>query len=233
MRVDTLSSLSQHRAQREIAVLVTHLDSGREALVVAGRRVAGDLDLTPDLTVSADVAADTDESRLIETESGQYFLKVHGPPLRMLVIGAVHIAQALVPMARLNAFDVVLIDPRAAFASESRFPGTRIITEWADKAMDTLQPDRRTAVVALTHDPKLDEPALASALKSPAFYVGALGSRRSAVSRNKRLAKLGFSDADMQRINGPVGLAIGARAPAEIATAIMAQIIKTLRTGAP
>jgi xanthine dehydrogenase accessory factor len=227
-----LEALDEARRQKKVAVMLTHLRTGAQALVVDGK-VTGDFDVPPDLLISAEVAARTDESRTLETDDGTVFVHVFSPPLRMIVVGAVHIAQALIPMAKLAGFEVTLVDPRTAFATPERFPGTRIVPEWTDRALGDLAPDSRTAVVALTHNPKLDEPALAAALRSPAFYIGALGSRRSAVSRNGRLKRLGFGDADIARINGPIGVNIGARTSAEIAVAIMAQVIKALRTGAP
>jgi xanthine dehydrogenase accessory factor len=147
----------------------------------------------------------------------------------MIVVGAVHIAQALLPMARASGFDPVLIDPRGAFGSVERFPGETIIEDWPDEAMQALVPDTRTAVVTLTHDPKLDDPAIIQTLRSKAFYLGCLGSTRTHAKRALRLTEAGFSDADIARIHAPVGLDLGGRAPAEIAVSIMAQVIATLR----
>jgi xanthine dehydrogenase accessory factor len=162
-------------------------------------------------------------------EDGQTFVAIHNPPLRMIVVGAVHIAQALLPMARACGYDPVLIDPRGAFGSAERFPGETIIEDWPDEAMATLAPDTRTAVVTLTHDPKLDDPAIIQTLKSQAFYLGCLGSTRTHAKRVLRLTEAGFSEADIARIHAPVGLDLGGRAPAEIAVSIMAQVIATLR----
>jgi xanthine dehydrogenase accessory factor len=147
----------------------------------------------------------------------------------MIVVGAVHIAQALLPMARACGYDPVLIDPRGAFGSAERFPGETIIEDWPDEAMATLAPDTRTAVVTLTHDPKLDDPAIIQTLKSQAFYLGCLGSTRTHAKRVLRLTEAGFAEADIARIHAPVGLDLGGRAPAEIAVSIMAQVIATLR----
>ncbi|WP_386682587.1 XdhC family protein [Loktanella sp. R86503] len=162
-------------------------------------------------------------------EDGATFVAVHNPPLRMIVVGAVHIAQALLPMARACGYDPVLIDPRGAFGSAERFPGETIIEDWPDEAMATLAPDTRTAVVTLTHDPKLDDPAIIQTLKSQAFYLGCLGSTRTHAKRVQRLTEAGFATSDIARIHAPVGLDLGGRAPAEIAVSIMAQVIATLR----
>lgn len=163
-----------------------------------------------------------------ETE-GDVFVAVHNPPLRLAVVGAVHIAQALVPMARIAGYDPVIIDPRAAFGSEARFPGEKIMADWPDEALADTGLDTRTALVLLTHDPKLDDPALHLALRSDCFYIGALGSKRTHAARVARLKEDGFSDAEIARIHGPVGLDIGAASPAEIAVSIMAEMTQALR----
>ncbi|WP_208353622.1 XdhC family protein [Pseudaestuariivita rosea] len=160
---------------------------------------------------------------------GEVFVGIHNPPLRMAIIGAVHIAQALVPMARIAGYDPVLIDPREAFGAASRFPGETILHDWPDQALTAYGPDTRTAIVTLTHDPKLDDPALQIALRSDAFYIGCLGSTRTHAKRVARLAEAGFSDDELARLHGPVGLDIGAKSPAEIAVAILAQMTATLR----
>jgi len=163
---------------------------------------------------------------------GRTFVAVQNPPLRMIIVGAVHIAQALVPMARACGFDPVLVDPRGAFGSAARFPGERILEDWPDEAVTALAPDRRTAVVTLTHDSKLDDPAIRAALASEAFYLGCLGSTRTHAKRVARLSETGTTAAQIARIHAPVGLDIGGRQPAEIAVSIMAQIIAILRRGA-
>ncbi|WP_223421092.1 XdhC family protein [Tateyamaria pelophila] len=163
---------------------------------------------------------------------GQTFVTIHNPPLRLAIVGAVHIAQALVPMARVAGYDPVVIDPRGAFGSEARFPGERVINDWPDDALREVGLDARTALVLLTHDPKLDDPALHIALKSEVFYIGALGSTRTHAKRVERLTEAGFSEADIARIKGPVGLDIGAASPAEIAVSILGQMVQTLRRGA-
>ena len=162
-------------------------------------------------------------------EDGDTFVAIHNPPLRLVIVGAVHIAQALVPMAQVAGFDAVVIDPREAFGSQARFPDAQVINDWPDAAMDTVGVDTRSAVVLLTHDPKLDDPALHIALRSDAFYIGALGSKRTHASRVARLEEAGFTAADIARINGPVGLDIGAASPPEIAVSILSQMIQALR----
>jgi xanthine dehydrogenase accessory factor len=162
---------------------------------------------------------------------GRTFVAIHNPPLRLIVVGAVHIAQPLVAVARACGYDPVIVDPRAAFGSAARFPGETISEDWPDEALAALGPDARTAVVTLTHDPKLDDPAIRAALASDAFYLGCLGSKRTHARRLERLAEAGMTDADLRRIHAPVGLDIGARSPAEIAVSIMAEITQTLRQG--
>lgn len=159
------------------------------------------------------------------------FVAIHNPPLRLVVVGAVHIAQALVPMARIAGFDPIIVDPRAAFGSEARFPGETILDEWPDEAMEKVGLDTRTALVLLTHDPKLDDPALHIALKSDAFYIGALGSTRTHAKRVERLTEAGFSKEDIARIHGPIGLDIGAASPAEIGVSILSEMLSVLRKG--
>ncbi|TDL79461.1 XdhC/CoxI family protein [Palleronia sediminis] len=159
------------------------------------------------------------------------FVAIHNPPLRLVVVGGVHIAQPLLAMARLAGFDPVLIDPRESFASPARFPGTRLVHDWPDAALAAERPDARTAVVTLTHDPKIDDPAIRAALAAPVFYLGALGSTRTHAKRRDRLGAAGVAETDLDRIHAPVGLDIGARSPAEIAVAIMAEIVARLRRG--
>ncbi|UYV39060.1 XdhC family protein [Rhodobacteraceae bacterium D3-12] len=157
------------------------------------------------------------------------FVTIHNPPLRMIIVGAVHIAQALVPMARLAGFDPLLIDPRPAFAAQERFPGETIVEDWPDEGVRAYGLDMRTALVLLTHDPKLDDPALEAALRSEVFYIGALGSTRTHGKRVERLRAAGFGDTEIARIHGPVGLDIGAASPAEIAVSILSQVVAVLR----
>ena len=161
--------------------------------------------------------------------AGDWFICVHNPPLRMIIVGGVHIAQPLVQLAQIAGYECVIVDPREAFASEARFPGMRIIHDWPDEAIDSEAPDARTAIVTLTHDPKIDDPAIRSALNSDAFYLGCLGSRRTHAKRTDRLAEAGIGEADLARIHAPVGLDIGARSPAEVAVAVMAEVTASLR----
>jgi len=169
----------------------------------------------------------SDHSGLME--DGKTFVTIHNPPLRLVIVGAVHIAQALVPMARIAGFDPVVTDPRESFATPARFPDTRLVHDWPDEAVAAIGLDARTALVLLTHDPKLDDPALAGGLRAGVFYLGALGSTRTHDGRVARLTEAGFSEAEIARIHGPVGLDIGAAGPAEIAVSILAEMIAVLR----
>ncbi|OAN76174.1 XdhC/CoxI family protein [Sulfitobacter sp. EhC04] len=162
-------------------------------------------------------------------EDGKTFIAIHNPPLRLIVVGGVHIAQHLVGMARSTGFDPVVVDPREAFGAQARFPDARVINDWPDAALEAIGLDARCAVVLLTHDPKLDDPAITCALRSKAFYIGALGSTRTHGARVARLAEAGFAEHEIGRIHGPIGLNIGAAGPAEIAVAILAEMIQTLR----
>lgn len=164
-------------------------------------------------------------------EDGRTFVAVHNPPLRLIVVGAVHIAQALVPMARMSGYDPVVIDPRETFASSDRFPETKLMTDWPDEAVASLGLDARTALVLLTHDPKIDDPAIEAALRSDVFYIGALGSNRTHAKRVARLESAGFTVDEINRIHGPIGLDIGAAGPSEIAVAVMAEMTQVLRKG--
>ena len=220
-------ALAVSRAGRP-AALVTHLKSGQHA-IVEGDGVEGDLNLDAMALGAVRTAIRDDRSSTAETADGRLFIEVFNPPLRLIVVGAVHAAQPLARMAAIAGYAVTIVDPRSAFATEERFPGVVLSTEWPDEAMPRLKPDRRTAIVTLTHDPKIDDPALTVALKSEAFYVGALGSKHTHIGRSQRLKEAGFSDADIARIHGPVGLSIGALTPAEIAISILAQITQILR----
>lgn len=225
MTVPLLSALQWRRSQKRACAKVTHISAGAAALVDE-ETVLGDLALSAaqQATVRARIGADRSG-----TMEGELFVRVYAPPLRMIIVGAVHIAVALVPVAVLAGFDVTVVDPREAFAGSEQMAGVAAIVAWPDEAMAALKPDVRTAVVTLTHDPKLDDPALAAALRSGAFYVGALGSRKTHARRLERLKAGGFSDADLSRIHGPVGLDINASTPAEIAVSIVAQVIGVLR----
>ena len=230
MRPNILERLLKDRTAKTPVVLVTDLTSGAQALVYP-RDVSGDLPLDPDAIARVREALQVDESGTIEHAGRRLFLHVQNPRLRLIIVGAVHIAQALAPMAALAGYNVIIIDPRRAFATDARFPDVKLIGEWPDEVMATMTLDRRTAVVTLTHDPKLDDPALQTALKSDAFYIGALGSKRTHAARLGRLKSAGLGEADCARIHGPVGLDIGAVSPAEIAVSILAQITQVLRQG--
>ncbi|HXP30454.1 MAG TPA: XdhC family protein [Stellaceae bacterium] len=210
------------------AALMTELKTGRQSFV-EGATASGDLALDDGLREALRRCQAEDRNGTVETAHGPVFIEVFNPRLRCLVVGAVHIAQSLARMAALAGYVVTIVDPRTAFASGERFPNVELSTEWPDEALERLKPNRRTAVVTLTHDPKLDDPALATALRSDAFYIGALGSKRTHAARLKRLAELGFTDADFARIHGPVGLDIGSISPAEIAVSILAQMTLVLR----
>lgn len=210
------------------AALVTHLKSGQHALVER-ESVEGDLQLDAAALGAVRVAIRDDRSTTVDAADGRLFVEVFNPALRLIVVGAVHAAQPLARMGALAGYAVTIVDPRSAFATEERFPGVALSAEWPDEAMPRLKPDRRTAIVTLTHDPKIDDPALTVALKSDAFYIGALGSKRTHAGRCQRLKESGFADTDIARIHGPVGLAIGALTPAEIAVSILAEITQVLR----
>ena len=223
MKDATLKQVLADRAAKRAVVLATDLATGDERLIYPD--AANDDPLRQEVQD----AARRDRSGVVEAGAAKIFLNVYNPPLRLIIVGAVHIAQPLARMAAMTGYDVTVIDPRAAFASAERFPGVTVMTEWPDDAMATLAPDPRTAIVTLTHDPKIDDPALEVALHSNAFYIGALGSKKTHNARLYRLGKAGFGDNDVARICGPVGLAIGAKSPAEIAVAILAQITERLR----
>jgi len=209
-----LEGLVAARAQRRGVAYVVDLATGQRHLDLEGH----------DLRFRMDRSGFEPDSRK--------FVAIHNPPLRLIVVGAVHIAQALVPMARIAGYDPVIVDPRAAFGSEARFPGEEISQDWPDEALLKLGMDARTALVLLTHDPKLDDPALEQALRSDVFYIGALGSNRTHAKRVERLGAAGFSAVDIARIHGPVGLDIGAAGPSEIAVSVLAQMTQVLRQGA-
>jgi xanthine dehydrogenase accessory factor len=221
-----LEDLAAARAAKRLCAVVTDTITGAQVLV-DGDAITGDLLLSDDELM--DVRARTAADRSGLAPYG-HFVRVYAPPARMVIVGAVHIAQALAPMAQLAGFDVTVIDPREGFAKSGALAGITALVAWPDEAMAEVKPDTRTAVVTLTHDPKLDDPALAAALKSDAFYIGALGSRKTHGTRLERLAEVGFREKDTDRIRGPVGLDINALTPAEIAVSILAQVIETLRS---
>ncbi len=230
MKSSTLTALLALRSDKVPGVLVTDLGSGAQTLLREDM-LGGELTLGAEGEQAASAALREDRSRTVEIEGRKLFFQVYNPPLRLFVVGAVHISQALAPMAAMLGYDVTIVDPRQSFATEARFPNVRMTHDWPDEALARFGPDRRSAIVTLTHDPKLDDPALEGALRSPAFYIGALGSRKTHGLRVERLRQAGFSEDEIGRINGPIGLAIGAKSPAEIALAIMAQVTETLRRG--
>ena len=215
-------------SRRQACVVATRLEEGDKALFLDGE-VKGDMPVSENLWRHIQDAATNDRSATVEDEGGDYFLRVYSPSWRLVVIGAVHIAQFLVPMAELAGFSVTVIDPRQAFSADYRFPDVDIKTEWPEEALRDQGLDSRSAVVTLAHDPKLDDPALKAALQSRAFYVGALGSRKTHAGRLARLEKDGIPPASLEGIRGPIGLDIGARSPAEIAISIMAEIVSVMR----
>jgi len=221
--------LAAERERRSVA-LATDMASGRQLLVTDGTS-EGELALDAAALSEIREALRSDRNRTLDTAAGRVFVEVFSPPRRCFVIGAVHIAQPLVQMLKLADYGVTVIDPRGSFATEARFPGVELTQEWPDEALERLRPDHRSAVVTLTHDPKLDDPALAVALRSDCFYIGALGSRRTHAARCSRLTELGFGETDLARIHGPIGLAIGAVSPAEVAVSIVGQMTQILRRG--
>jgi xanthine dehydrogenase accessory factor len=210
--------------------LATELKSGAQ-LFVDGDSAEGDLQLDEASIAAVREALRADRNITLDTAEGRVFVQVFSPPRRCFVIGAVHIAQPLVPMLIATDYKPIVIDPRGAWATEARFPGVELSTEWPDEALERLKPDRASAVVALTHDPKIDDPALIAALRSDCFYIGALGSRRTHAKRLERLAADGFGENELSRIHGPIGLNIGAVSQAEIAVSIVAEMTSVLRRG--
>lgn len=216
MPADMLADLVEARAAQQPIAYAVNPDSWARALYHPGQDGAADARLRSDRA---------------GTEEDGRFIAPHNPPLRLIVVGAVHIAQPLMTMARALGYAPVLIDPRAAFGAAERFPGETILEDWPDEALASLVPDGRTAIVTLTHDPKLDDPAIRLALRSPAFYLGSLGSKKTHAKRLERLTEAGFTAAEIARLHAPVGLDIGAKTPAEIALSILGQITQVLRQG--
>jgi xanthine dehydrogenase accessory factor len=226
MKTETLKALQDARTQRSAIVLATRLSDAAETLVYLDKV---EVVLADDaaLVSAARRAMEIGKSETVDLNGQKIFLNVYVPPARLIIVGAVHIAQALAPMATMLDFDVTVVDPRGAWATANRFPGVKVVQEWADEAFEKIGLDVSTAVVTLTHDPKLDDPALEAALKSDVFYVGALGSKRTHAKRKDRLmAEAGITEEQFARIHGPVGLNIGAKSPAEIAVSILGQIIE-------
>jgi xanthine dehydrogenase accessory factor len=228
MKLGLVETLIDLKARKQQAALITELATGAQDLFHDGHRAPA-LDLSPAARgqVLALVAADRSEE--IALDGRDCFVQVHNPTPRLIIIGAVHISQALAPMAATAGYEVTVVDPRRSFATTERFPGVTLDGAWPDEAMEKLKPDIRTAVVTLTHDPKLDDPALSAALRSPAFYIGALGSKKTHAARIGRLTRAGFGESDIARIHGPAGIDIGAKSPAEIAVAVLAQLTAARR----
>ncbi|HEY1748664.1 MAG TPA: XdhC family protein [Xanthobacteraceae bacterium] len=222
MKLGILTALNTERAARRAAIVVSNIGTGEQRLVKAA-----EISQDPLKAILAERLR-SGKSGMAESAEGRVFLTVHVPAAQLVAIGAVHISQALAPIAKLLGYDVTIVDPRTAFASPERFPDVKVIAEWPDKALPALSIDRYTAFVALTHDPKVDDPALTYALARDCFYIGALGSRKTHGRRIERLKQQGVGDAGLSRIHAPIGLNIGAVSPAEIAVAIMAQITESL-----
>jgi len=223
VKFETLQQLNTERAARRPAIVVTDTATGEQRLVKAAEIAADPLaaELGKQLRMG--------KSATIEANGKKLFLNVYAPTARLVIVGAVHISQALAPLARSLGYDVTVVDPRTAFASPERFPDVPLIAEWPDVALPPLNIDHYTAFVALTHDPKIDDPALLHAFARDCFYIGALGSKKTHARRVDRLKEQGASDADVARIHAPIGLSIGAVSPSEIAVSIMAEITATLR----
>jgi xanthine dehydrogenase accessory factor len=225
MKIETLAALQQARTKRRAVTLATRLSDAAEGLIYLDA-ATGELAGNAEIAAAARRAMEIGRSETLDIGGQKIFLNVYVPPPRLIIVGAVHIAQTLAPMATMLEFDVTVVDPRGAWATAARFPGVTVIREWADEAFQEMGLDVSTAVVTLTHDPKLDDPALESALKSEAFYIGALGSRKTHAKRKERLAEVGITEEMFARVQGPVGLNIGAKSPAEIAVSILGQIIE-------
>ena len=228
MKLDVLCALNIEKAARRACVLATDLATGDSHLIRAAELAAAPLTGTA-LGEAAAAAIRQGRSGMAEIEGRQVFLTAHIPPVRLVVTGAVHISQALSPMARQVGFDMTIIDPRTAFATTERFPEAAVIAEWPEEALPRVRVDAYTAFLALTHDPKIDDPGLDAALGAKCFYIGALGSRKTHAGRVARLKARGFADSDIARIHAPIGLDIGAVSPAEIAVSILAEVIEALR----
>lgn len=226
MQLSDLERLNQARAARQAAILVQSQGRGSERLLVEGAIAADD-----PLAGEAASRFRSGQSGMVEMPDGPVFLNVFVPPPRLVIVGAVHVTQTLAPMAQMAGYDVTIVDPRTAFATPERFPGQTVLAEWPQDALPRLGLDRYTAITTFTHDPKIDDPAIMAALKAECFYIGALGSRKTHGGREKRLLAAGIDQALIGRIHAPIGLDLGGRAPAEIAVAVLAQIIRALRRG--
>jgi len=228
MRLDLLAALNAEKAARRAAVLVTDTASGEARLIRAAEMAQAPLTGSA-LGAAVATAIQKGRSGMAEVEGRKLFLTVHVPPVRIVVTGAVHISQALAPMAREVGFDLTIVDPRTAFATPERFPGVTVLAQWPEEVLPGLAIDRYTAFLALTHDPKIDDPGLMAALAAECFYIGALGSRKTHAGRVARLMGKGVPEAALARIHAPIGIDIGAISPAEIAVSILAEVIGALR----
>ncbi|MDE2446372.1 MAG: XdhC family protein [Alphaproteobacteria bacterium] len=220
MTPDVLNRLLAARVERQAVALFTNLQTGTQRIVA--RAVADE---------ALEKRFRFDQSGIVATDGGEEFCAIHSPPLRLVIIGAVHIAQGLIPIAQSAGYDITVIDPRGAFATGARFPGVTLLADWPQDVLPSMALDARTGFVALTHDPKIDDPALLLALRSEVFYVGALGSSKTQASRRERLAQQGLTGAQIAKIHGPIGLRIGAVGAVEIAISIMAEMTQCLRLG--
>jgi xanthine dehydrogenase accessory factor len=227
MKLADLALLNAERAARRACALVTDVGSGAQRMVLA-RDVEADALAEP---IAARLRAG--KSAMVQHAGRDYFITAQVPPARILVVGAVHVSQALAPMARIAGFDATIVDPRTAFATPERFPDATVLAEWPDAALPRLGLDRYTALVFLTHDPKIDDTGLELALRADCFYIGALGSKKTHARRIERLSARGFDAESLARIHAPVGLDIGAISPAEIAVSILGEIIAALRQKPP
>jgi xanthine dehydrogenase accessory factor len=225
MKKSILDIILRARTEKVPLAIITRIKDGMQCTFLQ-EVLQGDLELSEPNISTIKSCIKNDKSSLIADD--EFFVHIYNPPLRLIIIGAVHIAQALAPMARMTGFDVTVVDPRASFATSSRFPGITLCADWPDDALEKLNPDSRTAVVTLTHDPKLDDPALMVALKTPVFYIASLGGKRTHGKRLERLKNAGFETEDINRINGPAGLDIGAVSPSEIAVSILAELTAIL-----
>jgi xanthine dehydrogenase accessory factor len=225
-RAPDSATINRLLKERPLA-MVTDTKSGAFSLVTQDK-ADGSLALDDKILAEARSALRADRSTTIEGPSGALLVRVFNPALRMIIVGAVHIAQSLAPMAKIAGFDVTVIDPRGAFATAERFPGTNVMASWPDEVMDKIKPDTRTALVTLVHDPKIDDPGLEAALRSPAFYIGALGSKKTHAKRIARFKEKGFDDAALGRIHAPIGLPLGGRKTTEIAVAILAEAVAAI-----
>jgi xanthine dehydrogenase accessory factor len=226
MKKSVLDRLLEDRREGRAVAVVTALAGGDQRMIYLD-----DVDAEGELSQALAEAFARDRSRTVEIAGEEHFIHVFNPPLKLIMVGAVHVAQALIPIAEAAGYAVTIIDPRGAFATAERFPNVHLHDDWPDEVLPGLDVDHRSAFLALTHDPKIDDPALSFALRSRCFYIGALGSKKTHAGRRERLAANGFTEGELDRIYGPIGLDIGAQGVTEIAIAIMAEVTQNLRRG--